>query len=222
MHARNAFVCSVASLALFMACAPKKNYKVDVKSEPVGAVVTVKGKSIGPAPQSIAVAAPEDLLRILATRGKEEPVEKRIRFLAPDRAELLFVFGADQSAMAKLLGFPKILVFDYGAGFTFDVNQFVIKSDFEPYLDRQAELLKKYFANVDVNICGHTDSTGDKDHNLELSLNRAKAVADALVARGVPKERLKVLGYGSDYPVASNDTPETRALNRRTEIILPQ
>jgi OOP family OmpA-OmpF porin len=63
---------------------------------------------------------------------------------------------------------------------------------------------------------------GGPEHNLSLSLDRARVVADDLAGRGVDKARLKIQGFGSTYPLASNDTEEGRAMNRRTELILSQ
>ena len=60
------------------------------------------------------------------------------------------------------------------------------------------------------------------DLNLKLSLDRARVVSDFLIARGVPKERLKVQGFGKEYPNDTNETPAGRGNNRRTELILPQ
>ena len=64
---------------------------------------------------------------------------------------------------------------------------------------------------------GHTDSSGNARSNLELSRNRAAAVVKWLVANGVSARRLASRGFGSTTPIASNDTPEGRARNRRVE-----
>lgn len=69
-------------------------------------------------------------------------------------------------------------------------------------------------------IEGHTDSRGSANLNQALSQQRAEAVRDALVARGVEPGRLVAVGRGSDRPLATNDTAEGRASNRRVEIIL--
>lgn len=194
----------------------------EAQSTPAKAQLLFKGKAIGPTPQSLSLDGAGDLLELTAARNGETAVEKRIRFLTPERAEVHFVFAKDRTAMAKALGLTRILVFEYGAGITFDVDASALKAEFRPLLARQAELLTSHFAGLDIHVCGHTDNTGERSHNLGLSLARAKAVADELAALGVPKARLKIQGFGSDYPVAWNDTPENRTLNRRTELILPQ
>jgi len=71
-----------------------------------------------------------------------------------------------------------------------------------------------------VRIEGHTDSVGPEAYNMKLSLQRAEAVMKYLVSQGVDADRMEVLGKGEDYPVASNDTDEGRAHNRRIEFII--
>ena len=71
---------------------------------------------------------------------------------------------------------------------------------------------------LDAKIGGHTDSTGDPEMNLGLSQRRAIAVRKALIARGVPAASLVAQGYGASLPVATNDTEEGKAANRRTTI----
>jgi outer membrane protein OmpA-like peptidoglycan-associated protein len=201
---------------------PPKAIQVQVSSTPGKAQLFLAGRALGETPQSLAVATAEELLLMTATSGDEQVVEKRIRFLSLGQAEVVFVFGAENSAMAKALGLAHILVFDYGAGVTFEVNRSDLKPGFLPLLERQASLLKTHFADQDLFVCGHTDSVGAPEHNLSLSLDRARTVMDDLTGRGVAKERMKIQGFGSTYPLLSNDTEEGRAMNRRTEVILPQ
>ena len=68
-----------------------------------------------------------------------------------------------------------------------------------------------------IEVAGHTDNQGDLKHNLALSQNRAKTVVDYLVQKGIASDRLTAKGYGPQKPVATNETPEGRAQNRRTE-----
>lgn len=86
-------------------------------------------------------------------------------------------------------------------------------------LDETVAMLKKYPA-VRIEISGHTDSTGDGAKNRALSQERADAVRDYLVQRGVAATRLESKGYGSDFPIGNNATPEGRAQNRRVEFKL--
>ena len=72
-----------------------------------------------------------------------------------------------------------------------------------------------------VKIGGHTDAEGEPEENYVLSAQRARAVKDALAARGVPPGRMIPIGYGETEPIADNETEEGRALNRRTTFTWP-
>ncbi len=67
-------------------------------------------------------------------------------------------------------------------------------------------------------VSGHTDNSGSKEYNYKLSIERALSVKNALVGLGIQADRMNVVGLGEDQPVASNDTEENKALNRRVEI----
>ncbi|SHG37074.1 Thrombospondin type 3 repeat-containing protein [Flavobacterium fluvii] len=85
-------------------------------------------------------------------------------------------------------------------------------------LEAIKEILKNY-PNAKFSVEGHTDDVGDAKSNQKLSEARAKAVVDALVAKGVNPENLAYKGFGETKPVASNKTAKGRAQNRRTEVI---
>jgi OmpA-OmpF porin, OOP family len=84
-------------------------------------------------------------------------------------------------------------------------------------LDDAAKLLKSD-ETLMVDVDGHTDSQGNEEKNQTLSENRAKAVKDYLVSKGIAEDRLKSSGYGSSKPVGDNKTAAGRASNRRTEL----
>ena len=99
----------------------------------------------------------------------------------------------------------------------FDTNRAVIRADAKPVLDEAAEILKEA-GSVAVVAEGHTDSTGSELSNTRLSQRRASAVRAYLIKRGVAGNRITTAGYGASRPVASNDTAEGRAQNRRVEL----
>ena len=76
------------------------------------------------------------------------------------------------------------------------------------------------FNRTYIDIIGHTDSKGSKEYNQRLSEKRAKSVARYLESNAVKRERVKADGMGEDDPIATNDTREGRAMNRRVEIKL--
>lgn len=73
-------------------------------------------------------------------------------------------------------------------------------------------------ADLNLEVSGHTDPSGDADQNQLLSQDRADAVRAALIDRGVPARAITSIGFGASQPIAPNDTPEGRTQNRRTEI----
>ena len=201
--------------------APAPEISAIVKSVPENIEILFEGKNIGPTPARLKVHSIDQLSEAFsAANYQDEVAEQRVSFMAENDVEVTLTFGVEQSKMAKALNLSKILVFDYGQNITFDFNKSEIKPDFKPLLDKQAEMLKKYFSGIDIYICGHSDSIGSRDRNLELSLDRAISVYEKLLEDGVPKDSMKVKGFGSDYPLVSNDTEEGRARNRRIEIIL--
>ncbi len=102
---------------------------------------------------------------------------------------------------------------------TFSVDSADINSDFYGILDSVALVLNEFDKTM-VEVAGHTDSTGSAQYNQGLSERRANSVAAYLRSRQVMGQRLMVVGAGEDYPVASNDTPSGRQLNRRVEITI--
>lgn len=111
------------------------------------------------------------------------------------------------------------IVLNMPSNITFATDQDQVVPAFYDTLNAVALVLNKYNQTF-VDINGHTDSTGSAQHNLALSQRRAGSVASYLSAQGVDGRRFAVNGYGFSQPIASNDTPDGRAQNRRVEIYL--
>jgi outer membrane protein OmpA-like peptidoglycan-associated protein len=105
-------------------------------------------------------------------------------------------------------------------GVLFDFNKVSLKPESDAVLSRVAKVLGAASA-LKVEVQGHTDSIGSDDYNLKLSDARAASVMAWLTAHGVAAVRLSAKGYGETRPVASNDTDDGRAKNRRVEIAVP-
>ncbi|MFV8755504.1 OmpA family protein [Nannocystaceae bacterium ST9] len=118
-------------------------------------------------------------------------------------------------ALAKFTGAIK--------GITFDTDKDVIRKSSQPILDNAVEVLTE-FKDIRIEVAGHTDDTGDRDHNIDLSKRRAEAVRKYLVDKGIDASRIEANGYGPDKPadpVAETDSKAVkktkRSNNRRIE-----
>jgi OmpA-OmpF porin, OOP family len=111
---------------------------------------------------------------------------------------------------------PKTFVFDH---LNFDTGTTNLTPASRQTVNDLITILKAC-PTAQVQLAGHTDNTGDPAANQTLSMERATAIQAMLVAAGVAPERLTTAGYGEDKPVASNDTEEGKARNRRTELIV--
>ncbi|MGF6570930.1 Outer membrane protein OmpA [Paraburkholderia fungorum] len=100
----------------------------------------------------------------------------------------------------------------------FEFNQSDLRGDATAVVNRSAVLLQR--SRKPIVVEGYTDNVGTLEYNQQLSEARATSVGYALVERGVAIDRVRTKGNAYNNPVASNDTPEGRALNRRTEIIV--
>jgi outer membrane protein OmpA-like peptidoglycan-associated protein len=104
-------------------------------------------------------------------------------------------------------------------GVNFDFDKSNIRPDAVPVLETACETLKSE-PTIDVSCDGYTDSVGTEEYNQRLSERRAEAVRDWLVQCGIASSRLTTRGFGESNPVASNETEEGRAQNRRTELVV--
>ncbi|MFA1011511.1 OmpA protein [Pseudomonas coronafaciens pv. porri] len=102
---------------------------------------------------------------------------------------------------------------------TFATDSSAIASSFYSPLNNLASSLKQFNQN-NIEIVGYTDSTGSRQHNMDLSQQRAQSVATYLTSQGVDQTHLSVRGAGPDQPIASNADVNGRAQNRRVEVNL--
>lgn len=103
------------------------------------------------------------------------------------------------------------------SGITFAYDSDAVQSQFQPTLNEVASVLAEY-PKTYIDIYGHTDSDGSEAYNQGLSERRAASVQGYLIGHGVQSARLATKGYGEMQPIASNETPEGKAQNRRVEI----
>jgi OmpA-OmpF porin, OOP family len=86
-------------------------------------------------------------------------------------------------------------------------------------LNRVVKLLEDN-PSIVIEMSAHTDSYGSDDYNINLSDNRARSVMEYILSKGIGQPRISSKGYGETKPVAPNDTPENRQLNRRVEFTI--
>jgi len=113
---------------------------------------------------------------------------------------------------------PKLFVLD---NVHFDSGKATLRKESYTELNELVELMTLK-ENLKVEIAGHTDNVGDDDSNLALSKARADAVRNYVINKGISEERITAKGYGENYPVDTNDTPQGRQKNRRTEVRILQ
>jgi outer membrane protein OmpA-like peptidoglycan-associated protein len=103
----------------------------------------------------------------------------------------------------------------------FNTDSATLRPESREQLRNIAEILKAY-PNTRIKIGGYTDNSGDAQHNMNLSQDRANGVRAELIALGIAPDRLEAQGYGDQFPVADNSTEEGRAKNRRVSMRVTQ
>ena len=109
------------------------------------------------------------------------------------------------------------LVLRMPSGITFATDSSAVQPQFRPTLDQVSSVLAQY-PKTYIDVYGHTDSDGSDAYNQTLSERRAQSVADYLTSHGVQSARIATRGFGETQPIASNETAEGKASNRRVEI----
>ena len=153
-------------------------------------------------------------------KSEEKPVyveqsERQPRYEAPEKPcytldEIMNLIARGKSVKGKTLCAINEINFAY--------NKSTLSRSSYAYLDKIAKFMKETNARVEVR--GHTDSKGTDDYNMKLSKERAEAVYDYLLSKGVSKRKLSYSYYGESRPIATNDTEAGRKQNRRVEFVI--
>jgi outer membrane protein OmpA-like peptidoglycan-associated protein len=165
-----------------------------------------------------------------AAEARARDAEAKAREADQARAQAVAAVAAREAEQAKTTALTKELAdlkakqTDLGIVLTVgDVLFASGKADIAPgaqrHIDKLAEFLNKN-PNRNLLIEGHTDNTGGADLNIKLSQQRAEAVRDLLVSRGVSPQRITTRGYGPKYPLVSNDSAAGRQQNRRIDVLV--
>lgn len=153
--------------------------------------------------------------RIVLEQREREAAAAKLRAASAEQraAELAVALDALQTEQT-----PRGTVLTLG-DVLFETDRATLKAGAAATMDRLAQFMNDY-PERRVLIEGHTDSRGSDDYNRRLSRERADAVRDALVLRGIDAQRIETAGKGEAFPVASNDTQSGRQQNRRVEIVI--
>jgi len=142
------------------------------------------------------------------------------RYMDNQEAALRQQFAASDAASIQRNA--DVLAVTFKGDVLFDVNSSVLKPGSYSEIDRVANVLVQY-PQTNIQIAGHTDSTGSETYNQELSERRAMSVQNALGNKGVSPNRMRSIGFGEGQPIADNSTEAGRQLNRRVTVtIAPQ
>ena len=165
-----------------------------------------------------------------AAEARARDAETKAREADQARAHTVAAVAAREAEQAKTTALTKELAdlkakqTDLGIVLTvgdvlFASGKADIASGAQRHIDKLAEFLNKN-PNRNLLIEGHTDNTGGADLNIKLSQQRAEAVRDLLVSRGVSPQRITTRGYGPKYPLVSNDSAAGRQQNRRIDVLV--
>lgn len=149
---------------------------------------------------------------------KGDSIELRIRSLGRDSVVRLLVTPPKEEGL-RITNYeltyspPRIIILE---NVYYDTAKATLRPESFPSLNDLVALLELK-PNIEMEIYGHTDNVGGFDYNIELSQNRAESVRDYLIEHGIDPDRLTAHGFGYTKPIDTNETPEGRQKNRRTE-----
>lgn len=136
--------------------------------------------------------------------------------------EQAFAANPTLRARARIMGGQESFIISMAEAGFFAPGEATVRDDARALIETMADVLKN--SDAQLRVEGHTDSTpiatARYPSNWELSSARASVVLAQFVARGIPPARLSLAGYGGERPIADNNTPEGRALNRRVDLVI--
>lgn len=205
-------VTALCTALVLTACAGDPNRRTKIGAG-VGAVLGgVAGSQLGD--KSSTNAAIGAALGALAGGGVGRYMDNQQRELnrklqAEQARDVLHITRLDQNTL-------KIGV---ASDASFAVDSSTLSGNAQSTFNTIANTLKDYDKTA-IHVVGHTDSTGSEQHNMKLSQQRAQAVANFMTSRGVNSKRVLTWGRGESEPIATNDTKDGRAQNRRVDIVI--
>jgi outer membrane protein OmpA-like peptidoglycan-associated protein len=142
------------------------------------------------------------------------------KYMDNQQAALQQQFAASDAASIRRDA--DVLAVTFKSDVLFDSGSAALKAGAYQEINRVSQVLIQY-PETRIMVAGHTDSDGSEAFNQDLSVRRAEAVKNALVAQGVSGARINTMGFGESQPVADNNTPAGKQLNRRVVVtIVPQ
>ncbi|MDO8939768.1 MAG: OmpA family protein [Methylicorpusculum sp.] len=149
-------------------------------------------------------------VRLDARTAEADAAHQKIGALKEEQQRLLNELNAKQTERGMMITLGDVL---------FSTAKAQLKSGGMRNVYKLADFMNQY-PTYKVSVEGHTDSRGSDEYNQDLSERRASAVENALVSAGISRDRISARGYGKGLPIAGNDSPGGRQMNRRVEIIL--
>jgi outer membrane protein OmpA-like peptidoglycan-associated protein len=187
-----------------------------MRTEFIGEAVAMPGEELMAGGLSI---APVSRFEVALTPGEEEVIAVPLPSIGPPHVPgegLLPVMsgleGMKSARVARKFRIPELM---------FDFNKWELKPASAMAIKVISEEVMKYEKGFFVKVEGHTDNVGSAPYNERLSLQRATAVAEAMVDKyNIPPENIFIEGYGESRPIDNNETAQGRSNNRRVDILL--
>jgi len=191
----------------------ERAFQNDADEETVDQLAYLAKRRIELAEQTIALRSAEREIEQSSAKRARAQLESREEQLKRQQEEIRKLqedLQAKPTERGTLVTFGDVL---------FDLNRAQLKPSGLRGIQKLAEFLQEN-PERQVMVEGYTDSTGSNEYNQQLSERRAESVRRELIRMGVDAQRITARGYGEEYPVASNDTPASRAMNRRVEVTI--